>query len=357
MSIESQAEVLQTTGWTGLPIPVAKPVVTHEADGRLNVFGYNANSQLAHVWYDPGGGWGSHTNLGDKQFDASTPVAATRNQDGRIEVFARGPNLTLWHIWQQSPNNNSSWCSTWQPLGSFRGAPGVGISAEGQLVVVSRGIDTSLWLSAQTAPNNNNWSAWSSLGRPLAFNHVSDPVVASNQDGRLDVFGIAEGALWHTGQRSDGGGWSKWECLGGPASGAGAYQPVVGRNADGRLEAFVSGKDGTLWQVWQTSPNGGWAIGGGNLGGTGIGPLAVATNSDGRLEVFAVSTVRDAVSVVSIAQTAPNNGWGAWTSLSSRGTWESVAAGPDQNGRLVVFSANPGEPLMYRAQTTPGVWG
>lgn len=50
-----------------------------------------------------------------------------------------------------------------------------------------------------------------------------------------------------------------WESLDGPwSSGAKDYVAVVARNQDGRLEVFGVAGDWNIWHLWQTTPNGGW---------------------------------------------------------------------------------------------------
>jgi hypothetical protein len=70
-----------------------------------------------------------------------------------------------------------------------------------------------LWHNWQTAPHAGPWSGWSSLGGVI----VSDPSLALNSDGRLEVFALGlDGALWHIWQdAAHSGPWSAWASLGG----------------------------------------------------------------------------------------------------------------------------------------------
>ena len=127
------------------------------------------------------------------------------------------------------------------------------------------------------------WNPWTPMGGPISD---SAPVLASNADGRLEVFAMGtDGALWHNWQTAPNDGWSGWASLGGQVTGVAA----VGRNADERLEVFVTGTDGALWHIWQTAPNNGWS-GWASLGGILRSDPAVGRNEDGRLEVFAAGT-------------------------------------------------------------------
>jgi hypothetical protein len=79
--------------------------------------------------------------------------------------------------------------------------------------VFARGTDKALWHIWQTARHAGPWSGWSSLGGGI----VSDPSLAVNSDGRLEVFALGlDGALWHIWQDAAAAGpWSGWDSLGG----------------------------------------------------------------------------------------------------------------------------------------------
>src|SRR6266581_8165944 len=81
-----------------------------------------------------------------------------------------------------------------------------------------------------------------------------------NADGRLEVFTIAGGALWHIWQTTAGGNWyNTWFSSGKPSGMDLQPSPTLVRNADGRLEVVAAGTDGALWHIWQTAPNGTWS--------------------------------------------------------------------------------------------------
>jgi hypothetical protein len=139
------------------------------------------------------------------------------------------------------------------------------------------------------------------------------PSVASNLDGRLEVFAIAaDGQLYHAFQTAPNGGWSGIGSLGGVLHWNGA--PAIGRNKDGRLEAFAIANDGSLQHAYQNS-NGTWSAFGA-LSSSGVFPdgsiASVASNLDGRLEVFAIAADGQ---LYHAFQTAPNGGWSGIGSL------------------------------------------
>ena len=141
----------------------------------------------------------------------------------------------------------------------------------------------------QAGPGGS-WSEWESPAPGTVI--TSDPVVAVNADGRLEVFARGtDNALWHIWQTAPGGSLSGWAPIA-PGS-AITSDPVAEINADGRLEVFARGTDSALWHLWQTAPGGGWSAWA-SLGGqltsdppVGISDPAVGINADGRLEVFA----------------------------------------------------------------------
>ena len=120
-------------------------------------------------------------------------------------------------------------------------------------------------------------------------------VGAAGEDGRLDVFIVSqEAALWHIGKTVANSGWSDWVSHGSPSgvSFGSDSTPVVASSADGHLELFVVGNDGRLWQMRQTTPNGGWSGWRPHDAPSGMKFLrlrpAVASSLDGRLELFVV---------------------------------------------------------------------
>jgi hypothetical protein len=166
----------------------------------------------------PNAGWSEFSNLGGELNDegfggncAFGTVAAGRNKDGRLEIFGldEGAGRVIKHIWQVAPNGG--WTSTFVSVAE---KPAAGFSE-------FRG----------------------------------DPVVSSNKDGRLEVFGAADGGnVWHSWQNAPNSGWAAYADLGG--NGEAALNSAG--NADGRLEAFDHGANDEISHNWQTSPGGGW---------------------------------------------------------------------------------------------------
>ncbi len=83
--------------WPGTP-----PVVSHNDDGRFEVFLVGKNGQLYHIWQTtPSGNWnpeGWQSFGGD--WPAFVPPVVSHNDDGRLVAFLVGKNGQLYHIWQ-----------------------------------------------------------------------------------------------------------------------------------------------------------------------------------------------------------------------------------------------------------------
>ncbi len=189
------------------------PVVGINADGRLEVFAISFGD-LWHIWQtSPGGDWSSSwTQLSNQTIPSkfSARPALSQNVDGRLEIFALATDGALWHIWQIAPN------SRWSPSTSlgrpstveFTTPPTIGRNLDGRLEALIIGNNGALWHIWQTSPGGN-WSGWASLGSPPndGFTPFSSPTVSENADGRLEVFAQSGNVLWHTWQVTAGGSW------------------------------------------------------------------------------------------------------------------------------------------------------
>jgi acylphosphatase/peptidoglycan hydrolase-like protein with peptidoglycan-binding domain len=228
----------------------------------------------------------------------------------------------------------------WASRGGAIFSPIVASNQDGRLEVFVRGTDAALYHIWQTTPGGG-WSEWTSLGGGVQ----GAPSVTRNADGRLEAFVKGtDNALWHTWQIKPGGAWSEWAPLGGWVA-----VPTAARNADGRLEVFVRGGDNALYHIWQTTPGGGWSEWA-SLGGGMGSQVAVANNDDGRLEVFVQGT--DAA-LYHIWQTTPGGGWSEWTSLGG-GVQGAPSVTRNADGRLEAFVKGTDNALWHIWQIKPG---
>jgi hypothetical protein len=253
------------------------------------------------------------------------PAALTvaTNADGRLEAVVRGRDQAMWHTWQGHPGGD--WRG-WQSLGTppspahlFGATLARNVDGRLELFTDNRD-DLSVWHRWQPEPGGGPWAAWHSLGKPAGTSSVSaaPPVIARNADGRLELFTWTGGAIWHTWQRTPAGGpWAAWESLGKPQDQTRVGEPKLAQNQDGRLELFALA-DGSVVHRWQSVPGGGPWAGWRSLGqgADGFSELAVGRHADGRLVVVALArTPGGDQEVWRLEQTEANNGWSEWRSL------------------------------------------
>jgi hypothetical protein len=233
--------------------PIVRFKVTRNADGHLELFTIGTDGALWHHWQlDPGGEWSPWASLAypPKRQLGGNPVVGT-NADGRLEVFSFDGEGGLWHMWQSS--FEAGW-SQWTSLGNpFAGATRDGFSisviknTDGRLELFTSGKDGVLHIW-QIAPNGT-WSPWASLAYPPNIQLGGNPVVGTNADGRLEVFSFdPQGAYWHTWQQVGGGSWSPWTQFDTPVGlSMQASDLTTGQEADGRLVVFLRDSSGVLW--------------------------------------------------------------------------------------------------------------
>jgi hypothetical protein len=277
-------------------------------DSRLELVAVAVDGQdpetpraIWHAWTQPddvfpsAGGW-DWIGTPAGELAPTRPPTVAANFDGRLEVVVSGAEV--WQTWQRTPG--AHWAG-WHSLGASP-VPGVRIGAstlarnqDGRLELFTKVDDGSLWHRWQTRPGQGPWHDWHSLERP--GDHPlgtpdAPPVLASNPDGRLEVFATADdGTLWHRWQTVPNGGWSAWSSLKAPDPGI-SGEPQVARNGDGRLELFTVASDGGVWHRWQSGPGGGPWKGWKLLDeghATSSTQLAVGLGADGRLVVFVLA--------------------------------------------------------------------
>jgi hypothetical protein len=347
----------------------AQAIVNHtvgrNADGRLEVFYSDVNSELWHIWQTvPNGTWSSLSVL-NKLAHASiyATIAVEQNADGRLEVFTLADGA-LWHIWQTSASDScyDSWFSSCKPSGiMLQAGPLILRHVDGRLEAFAYGCDKALWHIWQTAPNGS-WSSWASLGMPPNKQTTWGLIGEKNADGRFEIFEVgSDDALWHTWQTTTGGEcYNSWFSSGKPSACKGVDMGLsVSQNADGRLEFFTVGSDGALWHIWQNVPNGTWnqwtSLGTPSNVQLNTGPT-VGKNKDGCLEVLIVGSDG---ALWHTTQVEPGKDWNDWASLGEMpctNLWFAPDLSENSDGRLEVFIASANE-LWHTWQVTPGCWG
>ena len=368
---------------------VGTPAVGQSADGRLEVFVRGLGDEggglgaLYHRWQrTPGGDWSNWHSHGESFL--GDPVVA-QNTEGRLELFIVAED-GLVQKWQTAPN--SGW-SDWHFAGRAATLPfnpylAIAPNADGRLEVFALAWDGRgrvgvyhLW---QLEPSRG-WSAVTLLDLlPVSPSDPVFPVMAPSADGRLELFVIAEGTVYHKWQTvaNTTDAWSGWHSHGAITIVAGqpAVSPAIATNADGRLELFVVAPSSdvtgaSLQHIWQLTPSDGWSDRDVSAWhtepGTFLDPHSsptAARHSDGRLELCAVGAAGSGASVMwHKTQTSPNNGWSDWSLLSESESVRFDRAGThprlisNAHGALEIFAIGKDGALWHAPQMPPnGSW-
>jgi hypothetical protein len=221
-----------------------------------------------------------------------------------------------------------------QPLQS---GVSVGQNRDGRLEIFTI-LNGSVWHNWQLG-YGGLWSGWVSLGAPVygLCNQIPqcDIGVGLNSGGRMQIFVKTSqyNQIYTAWQTQPGGAWSIWVPLDAPEYCCADSAPAVGQNADGRLELLVNGIDNNVWHKWQFLPGGGW-LGWENLGdGRANGRPTVARNLDGRLEVFVIS---NGSAILHSTQVCAGCDWSGFTYVSSGwvNSWPGVGQNSDDSNSL-----------------------
>lgn len=323
------------------------PAVAQNKDGRLEVFTLQEDGTISHAWQTKpsAGPWSAWTSLGGSI--ASTPTVA-KNRDGRLELFAVGTDLTLQHTWQTTAGS-PVW-TAWSSLGTGGETDlidtTVATEQDGRLNILALNVKGELWSRSQN--RDYTWAPWSWVGG----NFVSRPAVGRSKDGRLVVFEVysevptAHVLEWSFQDKPNG----QWSHTWYSAPGRDLISdPSVASNKDGRLEVFANARNIGLVHIWQPTPDSYRMSNWSDFGGAVAGPPIADAQADGSLFVAFVDT--DA-GVLSRKQSKPNGPpWNGWQDHGGMLT-QPLAMTKNADGRLEVFGVDPGGEPQHMWQTS-----
>jgi len=233
------------------------------------------------------------------------------------------------------------------------GSVAVGRDGSGRLMVIGTDTDDRIWQRLQPTAGEDNWTAWTVVDNRL-FRAVA---IGTNQDGRLEQFGVnAAGQAFHRGQLPTDG-WSDWRLLGN----VNARSIAATRTSDGRLQAFVTLNNGDVWYIRQSTANGAsWPSWTTRFGMLATDPakssillrkVAAETNSDGRVQVLGISDVGE---LWSRSQTL-DGGWTDWTPIDNiPSPLTAIALTHNQDGTLQAYGVNHQRQVLESSQVSPG---
>jgi hypothetical protein len=238
-------------GWTPLDgVVLGKPSVSTWGIGQddsLIVAGRDSSGRIeARVWklgQSVHGSWSSWSPVSDKTW---TGEPAVTFQYPYFFVFAKGDDNGLY--WSRNavlngafdPDGWSAWSAP-VPNGVLSSDAAVATS-NGALYVAARDAN-NLYRLAKSTDKGATWTDWSSVPSSLTF--ASAPALTISPDGRLDIFGTADGngELWNATSADGGISWTAFQSTGRVLRGA----PAGASPTAGLVQTFGLGTDSTVY--------------------------------------------------------------------------------------------------------------
>lgn len=233
--------------------------------------------------------------------------------------------------------------------------------ANGVVSLFARGASDNQLYQNYKSSADGSWSGWGHL-TAQAEQFSGDPVVAQNQDGRLEVFiKGTDGNMWHIAQKlsSDGGGWTNWGIV---RTGSFIGNPTTAKDSNGNLELFVRESNNQIYQAYQATPGGGYNGStndpGSNWGGwntmgstTMAGdPFVLADQTNARFNLYARGTDNNLYQDYSKFANE-GGGWSGWGTVN---TAHQIIGDPvviqNPDNREQVFAQGTDSNVWYIAQ-------
>ena len=351
-------------------VAIAQPLPGEElyVDGGPEVFsgGVWINQQLPRTAHRDADEWVDNWRwLGEPgSGNQRSGITIARNPDGRLEAAVLNTGTIVWHAWQKRPDGDwSAWSSLDSPVpGATLSGPTLATNKDGRLQLFTTSLrpEPAVWYRTQKEPGQGPWEEWHSLGYPKGERASTQaPTVAQNIDGRLELFIASDTEIWHAWQKSPAGDWSSWSSLGPPGGGG---WPVAACDKDGRLQVLVASHTATFYSSQHEPGRGPWEpwapVHPAPLFSE-ISKLAIAAQADGRLVLCALQCQSEQQSVEILEQA--HGGW-SWPPQQAPNTTDilgpddltiddpALAAGGD--GRLRLFFRVRGHTGMYFMKQT-----
>ncbi|MEO3745914.1 hypothetical protein [Plantactinospora sp. B5E13] len=301
-------------------------------------------------WYFPPAG-AAATPLPHESFTPISVIQAPR--PGATEpplTYAYVDNLgNLWHGHQEDADNFNG--VQWTAIGegeAFSGQPVLSYQADSRVQVVAHNTaDGDTWLRTQTTAGQPQWNPFQDVGG----SNLTHPTVGRLPDGKLVVFTLAGGGLWHLPQDGVQAPYLGWRFVGGSGL---VGRPVAVTIRDG-LQLFAADANGALHTAtYRGGALSDWT----SLGGTGLNGIpAVVVYPGFRLRVFARSADGTIVSKVQDGSGAFGATWEQIGDLVAVGSPGAVLN--PNNGLTEVVARTADGSIHYVTETAQasGVWG
>jgi hypothetical protein len=208
-NVQTYAGSAGWSAWSQMDGGLISIAAARNADGRLEIFGTNASGTVWHrAQVGPGAsGSGSAGWTGWTAYDgALRQVAAETNADGRVELFGINADGGIYHRWQTAPNS-----STWSPWANIPGtlaSIAVARNADGRLELIGTDPSGNVLDARQVSAGASTLTSFT-----VQPNGHGGPIAAeAGEDGRVEIVGKdARGQFAHRAQSSPGSTtWTDW---------------------------------------------------------------------------------------------------------------------------------------------------
>jgi predicted alpha-1,6-mannanase (GH76 family) len=295
------------------------------ADYRIEVFAVTPAGGIKNRYETaPDQGWSGWSDFGPDTSGTKptvVSVATGRHLSGRLEVFAVMSDGSIMNKYEQSADGAWSNWSGFAPRGTAS-ALTVGVHQDGRLELFAVTPGGGIKNCYETAPDQG-WSTWNDFGPTGTAPTVDAVTTGQHSDGRLEVFAVmSDGSMKNIYESSPGGKWSPWSDYASGATADSDGSPgtdSAGVHLDGRMEVFAVTPGGGLQNKFETKPSGPWTSTWSGFGPTGTAPLTVTASTvsrhqDGRMEVLAVMSDG---SIMNRFETKAGGGWSGWSSWAA----------------------------------------
>ncbi|HEX8567982.1 MAG TPA: hypothetical protein VF648_20255 [Pyrinomonadaceae bacterium] len=299
--------------------------------------------------------------FGDAPGSYRIGISYLSNQNNWIAVPPVAGGARQEVVLNLSPARPARPIGSWYSLGGVLTSPPiVAKNQDERLQVFARGGDDKIWYLYQRERNvPNNCSDWEQLPGEQTFR--GGVSVVKNNWQKLEIFARGrDNAVWHRWQNEpsarDAARWSSWSSLG-QAGGGISANPTAILNWDNRIEVFAVGADRQVYHKWHQNFNifgavwSGWEL----LGGRFFeGKIAAETDAGGRVYIAARSPLDNAVWINH--QITRGGTWAGWTRFDGE-TFYSPTLAKNGDGRLELFVRGTDNRVWHRWQTAPnGGW-
>jgi subtilisin family serine protease len=326
------ALILARPGWaTNTPAQVKAQLISESTKNALIGLDAGSPNRLLYTPAPP--------------ISGGTSIAVSHNDDGRLDVFGVNQAGALFYRSQTAVNQNT-WSAWHQSVDPNWYSVCAQKDSQTHIEVLGLRRNQEIWHRTQAFVNSDSWSQWNGFdGQLTSCAEVTGPARL------LEVYGTtAQGQVRHRTQVTAGTtDYTPWQDLVFPGV---ARTVTAQQNTDGIIDVFALNTAGQIWHTWQTGVGSATYTPWVQLDGT-LTSIAAGRNSNGTIELFGANSQGNFFHRDSNAGT---NSWQLWQEIvvpDSIGKLHSLATDTQVNGDVAVFAVNTAGQIWHAEQQGP----